>query len=84
MRHSSCWRNTNANQTQSEKGDSNVDENEVLQVRILRRRCLQVWLPRREYRGSNQRLRVRGSMQLLPHLQLQNQLGAAIGAAHFD
>jgi hypothetical protein len=65
------------------KGDSDVDEIETMQVRILRGRRLQVWLPERKNRQPDQRLHLRGSMQLLSHLQLQDQLGAGIGAAHF-
>jgi hypothetical protein len=45
-------------------------------VRILRGRELQVWLPERE--NDDERLHLlRGSMQLLSHLQLQDQLGAS-------
>jgi hypothetical protein len=51
-------------------------------VRILRGRGMQVWLPEREDHRSEQRLHLlRGSMQLLPHLQLQGRLSAGIGAA---
>ena len=54
-----------------------------MQVRILRGRGLQVWLPERENHRPDQGLHVRGPMQLLSHLQLQDQLGEEIDAAHF-
>ena len=51
-------------------------------MRILRGRSWQVWLPERE--NDDERLHLlRGSMQLLPHLQLQGRLGAGTGAAYF-
>ena len=41
-------------------------------------RSLQVWPPERENQWPDQRLQMlRGSMQLLSHLQLQDQLGAS-------
>jgi hypothetical protein len=47
-------------------------------VRILRGRGLQVWLPERENQWPDRRLQVlRGSMQLLSHLQLPDRLGAS-------
>ena len=52
-------------------------------VRILVGRGLQVWLPGRKDHRPEEWLQLRGSMQLLPHLQLQGRLGADIGAAHF-
>jgi len=51
-----------------------------MQVRILRGRGLQVWLPGRKDHRPDWRLQLRGSMQLLPHLQLQGRLVAGIGA----
>ena len=53
-------------------------------MRILRGRGLQVWLPERKDHRPDERLHLlRGPMQLLPYLQLQDRLGADIGAAHF-
>jgi hypothetical protein len=49
-----------------------------MQVRILRGRGLQVWLPGRKDHQPDSRLQLRGSMQVLPHLQLQGRLSAEI------
>ena len=74
MRHSNCWR-TQRKPTQSEKGDSNVDEIESVYVRIVRGRGLQVRLPEREDLRPEPRLQVWRQMQLRSRLQLQSRLG---------
>jgi hypothetical protein len=54
-------------------------------MRILRGRSLQVWLPERENQRPDQRLQLlRGSMQLLFQLQLQDQVIVQVVGAVFS